>query len=186
MAGRVVATARRHGLAGDDAASLGIAFDRIVRERWPAIGDEHHPDHLHTARTALILLDDVGLVDRSALGAALLFDSLNPALVPTAERAASIAGADAAGWLGALPPAGLDEAELIERLVTSDATTLHLALAERLDHARHLHMRDDVDRAAFHAGVTRVYLPLARRAGGPLHARFDRWATAFRRRHLHR
>jgi hypothetical protein len=59
-----------------------------------------------------------------------------------------------------------------------------LALAERLDHARHLHLREPAVRAGFHRSVGEIYLPIAHRTHPRLARRYDWWWRMFRRRFL--
>jgi hypothetical protein len=68
--------------------------------------------------------------------------------------------------------------------VSSDDDATWIALAERLDHARHLHLMSAVAAAPFHSLIETVYLPVAERSCPPLARRLERWAQAFARRRL--
>jgi len=180
MALRLRRTAAASGCSQDEVQRVDRAF-RIALEKRVRVMPEPDPRFLHPARTALILLADVGLRDCSSLEAALLFDSQYVELTTSAEEAGQHGLGEAAARLSQLPRHGLGEAELLEALVVLDSTDLAVALAERLDHARHLHFTPAVDWPAFHRQVVEVYMPVARRSG-ILADRFDAWAEAFGRR----
>jgi hypothetical protein len=71
---------------------------------------------------------------------------------------------------------------LVEALVTIDEPPALIALAERLDHARHLHMRQRVEWRPYFEQTVAVYLPVAARLSPELSRRFERWAAAFEQR----
>jgi hypothetical protein len=167
-------------LAAADVARLRAAVTAALRAR-DALPSEHDPRCLHPARTVLILLADVACRDADALAAAAFVESL-PDAVPRPDAACLTPRARA--LLAAVPLPALDANDLLERLVTGDATIACIALAERLDHARHLHLMRDVPAAPFHAGIEAVYLPVAARTCPPLARRLERWARAFARRRL--
>src|SRR3990172_7243721 len=59
-----------------------------------------------------------------------------------------------------------------------------VALAERLDHLRHAHLRDAGHewRALVHAEAEAIYLPVAMRTHPRLTQRYQHWCSAFGRR----
>jgi hypothetical protein len=184
MAVRLRRTAGRFALSGANLDSLDECFRYVVGLRlqaWP----EPHPDFLHPARTALILLDDVGIADVAALGSGLLYDSDRPDLSVSASDAAALGWNGAADLLAQFPPAGLDDSRLMESLVTLDPVPLAVVLSERLDHARHLHFRPADRWQSSYRQVLDIYLPIAVRSS-ILAARFDAWAEAFSRRLMRR
>jgi (p)ppGpp synthase/HD superfamily hydrolase len=79
-------------------------------------------------------------------------------------------------------PDPADEETLTERLVTASNDVALIALAERLDHARHLHMRARSLWRAYFDETASVYMPLAQRVNEDLFLRFFRWTTAFEKR----
>lgn len=183
MAARLFRTAVRNELPDHEAHSIARCFLYIMSRRDEVLTD-HHPDYLHPARTALILMDDLGETDPATLRAAVLHDSARPDLSASVDEVVRLAGSASAHVTAELPPEGLDPAELTEAMVTSSPAALRVALADRLDHARHLHFRPPDDWAAGHRMVTEVYIPLAVRIHPLLTLRFERWAGAFERRFL--
>lgn len=185
MAERLRRTAGWHGLDRDDANRLGDLFLLAMRRRAPAIADDHHPDFLHPARTALILLDDVGVRNAAVLQAAVLQDTARPDHAMTPDEVERSAGADVARIIARLPSPGADPRDIIETLVTLPPDVLALYLAARLDHARHIHLRGDpAEWQTTHDQVTEALTPLAHRRNALLAKRFERWARAFRKRFL--
>jgi hypothetical protein len=73
---------------------------------------------------------------------------------------------------------------LAEDLVSADEHVRLVALAERLDHLRHAHLRDadDAWRRALHAEASGVYLPVAERTHPRLAQRYRHWCRTFARR----
>jgi hypothetical protein len=149
----------------DDALTAALEWRDAI------LPDDHDIDALHPARTILILLDDAALTDPALLAAAALHESVRPDLCVTSE------------WGVALPsPLDLPVDELLEALVLLDRPLADVVLAERLDHARHLHLRPRSEWPAGLAMEEAVYLPLARRHDGPIGRRYERWHRAFTRR----
>jgi hypothetical protein len=75
-------------------------------------------------------------------------------------------------------PLTTDPEDLLEQLLALTPARLLVALAERLDHARHFHLRPhELWRSAVEV-ETRTYLPLALRTGGLLGRRYERWHSA--------
>jgi (p)ppGpp synthase/HD superfamily hydrolase len=166
-------------LAPADLACIRAAVTAALRVRDETIASDHDPRYLHPARTVLILLADVACRDADVLAAAAFVESL-PGPAPRADAAALTTRARALFTAVPLPDNAGDE--LLEQLVTAEPAVTCIAVAERLDHARHLHLMSDVPAASFHASIEAVYLPVAQRACPPLARRLERWARAFARR----
>ena len=141
--------------------------------RQKTLRDEEHFDALHPTRTLLILLDDCDVVDADVLEAAARVESEHDALRVTDVDT-----------LAALVPLPARTERLMEELVVASGEVRLLALAERLDHARHLHLREPAAWADFHASITDVYVPIAHRTHPRLARRYDWWTRMFRRRFL--
>lgn len=189
---RAAAMVRRVGVEAaarldeQDAALVRDAVAAALACRDARIEDDHDTRCLHPARTVLILLADTTLRSPAALAAAAFVESVDADLVPPVAELERVAGANAAALLADVPVYVADPEELFERVVSADEDAALIALAERLDHARHLHLRADLDWQAFHQGIRDVYLPSAARFSPPLQRRLDRWAEAFGRRLLYR
>lgn len=189
---RAAAMVRRvHAEAGarlgeQHAAIVSAAVAAALAPRDQRIDDDHDTRSLHPARTVLILLADSPLRSTAALAAAAFVESVDAGLVPEVESLERVAGRVAVSILEGVPVHDTDPALLLERIICADEDAALVALAERLDHARHLHLRADLDWQAFHDGIRAVYEPAARRLSPQLQRRFDRWAEAFGRRLLHR
>jgi (p)ppGpp synthase/HD superfamily hydrolase len=181
-ANRLEAAARAAGVAESELPRLHDTLAASLRRRREAVRDPHHPDFLHPARTALILLHDTPLADPGALAAALLLDSVDERCAFSPDEALALAGPDAARLLAGVPVPELAGDRLLELLVSTDYRAQLVALAERLDHARHLHLRATEWWPAFHADIVRIYLPVAERVDATLARRFDWWADRFSRR----
>lgn len=185
----------------DHAATVAGAVADALAVRDVLYADDHAPPLLHPARTVLILLSDAACHDADTLAAAAFFDSVPDAPLPDPRRL----GTGAASILAAVPRppsaahggSGRDEDpgdvalgedfddaidRLREELVTAPRAAALIALAERLDHARHLHMMTGAGSAAFLAGIERVYSPVAARLCPRIAQRLDRWALAYTRR----
>jgi (p)ppGpp synthase/HD superfamily hydrolase len=182
MARRLLRTAGRLGVDAAGQELLGQAFEVGMGPRFARGLDDHHPDYLHPARTALILMDDAR-VDRAVpLAAALVVETRDPTLRPGPAGLASLGPAVVA--LAEAVPAGSETDTLMERLVTAEEPARLVALAERLDHARHLHLRERDEWAAYHATTCEVYAPVARRTNAALAGRLAWWCATFRQRFL--
>ena len=166
---------RRLDKAGLDARSRARVLEanaRALLHRLEVLGDEEHFEALHPSRTLLILLDDCDVAEADVLEVAAGVESEHGALLSP--------GADS----HAVPTPGASGDALIEELVVAPEAIRLIALAERLDHARHLHLRPATAWAPFHAGIGAVYLPLAQRTHARLARRYDWWWSMFRRRFL--
>jgi (p)ppGpp synthase/HD superfamily hydrolase len=164
----------RAALPEPDANVVRAALSQSLEYRSGLITDERDPRLLHTARTIRILIADGACRSADALAAAAFVDTVDHFLVPMppVARLAAI--------VNAVPHPDADD--LLERIVTADIDVGLITVAERLDHARHLHLRDDLDRHSFHAGIRAVYAPGARRFSAQIARRLERWADAFERR----
>jgi hypothetical protein len=176
-----------------DAARVREAVRGALIPRDMTHADDHDPRILAPGRVVRILIADAFCRDADVLCAAAYIDSVDPHL--TGDRAVLGARAEALRAAVPLPArafAGADGAEssaaddddLVERLVTAGPNVALIALAERLDQARHLHFRPELPWSAFHAQVRGVYIPVAQRVSPPLAQRLQRWADAFERRRL--
>lgn len=186
MADRLRWTGRRVGLPMEEARRIGDAFALAMQRRREAIPDDHDPDYLHPARTALILMDDVRITDPAVLCAAVLQDTCRPELATPPGDAARIAGKAAADVLRELPAPESDPQTVLESLLTARDGVLALYLAARLDQARHVHFGDPGRWVNMHETVVQTLIPLAHRCNPLLARRFERWAGAFHRRFLDR
>jgi len=183
MAVRLRGAATRAGLTDADVDRLVHCYEWIVQPRSRAFGNPRHPDLLHPARTALILLEDVGLTDADAIAAGILYDARQPDLSPSDEQVAALAGVRAAALRAQFPGRDADPLEIREALVTADPHACLAALAEQLDHARHLHLAPQaIWRAVFER--TAAFQPVALRAHPQLALRYTRWIGVFERRYL--
>ncbi len=196
MARRLERDALRQGVADAAVADLVAAF-RLAMERRLEL-DDHHPDHLHTARTVLILLEDARVTNRTILCAAALCETRNRSLTVDRDRVESRLGADVRRLLAAIPDPGDGQtpadrsgpdpdragAGLLEALVTAPPGAALVAVAERLDHARHLHLRPEAEWRPYHARSCEVYAPVALRINDVLGDRLAWWCETFRERYL--
>jgi hypothetical protein len=179
MAAKLVVYARRAGV--EDVALVEDAYWAALQPRLNHYMDVFHHDLLHPARTVLILIEQADCRNGALLAAAALTETLSAAVRVPVEVARALN--ERVGRLVELVPNPLDGGEaLLEQLVTAQEESALIAVAERLDHARHLHMREAASWRAFYEQVEAVYLPVAQRVHQQLFRRFERWATAFQRR----
>jgi hypothetical protein len=173
-------------LGRDAAAIIRAAAAEALAPRDATVADDHDPRLLHPARTLLILLSDAECREQDVLAASLYIESVDVQLRPGRETLAAAAGAGAAELAAAVPlaDAGGGADDLLERLVSAPEAAAVIAVAERLDHARHLHLREDLPWAEFLGLIEEAYVPAARRLSPPLAHRLERWAEAFRVRRL--
>jgi hypothetical protein len=163
-------------LPAADANVVRGALAESLEHRDAIVPDDHDTRYLHPARTIRILIADGECRSVDALAAAAFVDTVDPSLVPRAPIPTLRAIVDA------VPRPDRDAEELLERIVTADFDVGLVTVAERLDHARHLHLRHDLAWRPFHTQVRSVYIPSARRFSAPIARRFERWADAFERR----
>lgn len=178
----VVAAVRAGGSTRDDVEAVGRALDVAMAPRIDQLADDHHPAYLHPGRTALVLLRDVGDVDPTVLSVGVLHESGDAPLRVPEEQIAEVLGPSLAVAVASIPLPG-DE-RLIERLVDLEPGIVLAALAERLDHVRHLHVREDlVDRwTDVYREVEHAWLPLATRVHPVLARRYAHWTRRFAER----
>lgn len=183
MAERIADTARSLGV---DAAGVQLAvsaFTLAMRPRRRALDDEHHPAYLHPGRSVVILMDDVGETDPTALAAGALLESEDAPLRVPAEEARLLTGDEVADFLAAVPASGAED--LAEALVSAGATVRRVALAERLDHLRHAHLWPDMERRYHaHREAQEVYARVAERTDETLARRYRWWCSMFGEHHL--
>lgn len=182
MGRRLERTARRLGMDVPGRVLLERAFRAAMEPRRAQLQD-HHPDYLHPARTALILMDDCGVVDPVVLAAAMLAETRDASLAVDNGVVEGIS-AGAARSLRRLPSLDGEGDRLLESLLALAPEDAMIAAAERLDHARHLHLRDREEWARYHATTCSTYAPVATRANPRLAQRLHGWCSTFRRRFL--
>jgi (p)ppGpp synthase/HD superfamily hydrolase len=182
MAANLVREARLFGMKSAGVARLNSAHALAMRPRVAGLENQRHPAYLHPGHTVLILMRDAGVLDSTLLAAAALVESEDEDLRIGLDEIRAVVGDDVAAIVDAVPLPG--RAELTERLVVAPEGVRLVALAERLDQARHAHLReaDGVWRRALLEEVVRVYLPVAERTHAKLATRFRHWSTAFGRR----
>lgn len=182
MTASVVATARGVGIDDASLSALERVLGLAMVSRVAQIDDDHHPAYLHPGRSALILLHDVGRVDASVLALAMLHESSDTTLRPSRKSVGEVLGAGTLSALDALPLPG-DE-DLVERLIGLGPGAALAVLAERLDHLRHLHLREELVEswADTHHEVERAWLPFSHRVHAKLATRFAHWYRVFARR----
>lgn len=182
MARRLGRTANQLGM---DAAGRGLLLEAYRLAMAPRLArgfPDHHPDYLHPARTALILMDDTGEADPITLAAALFVETRDPSLAAAPDARLRVSP-DAARLAGAVSVATRTD-HLLEALLALPEPALRIAAAERLDQARHLHLRPEVEWADTHASTRDAYVPATRRVDTTLAARLDWWCDMFERRFL--
>ena len=182
MATKLAVYATRAGVPPDHIVD---AYHAALTPRIRELADVFHPDMLHPARTALILLEDTDIRDASVLTASVLAETEYPRMRLPIETIEGSFGGRIAQLVNAVPiPASLESEELLEALVNLPDDVACVAVAERLDHARHLRFRDASVWAGFFEQIRDVYLPFANRVSEPLALRLARWQQSFEARHL--
>ncbi len=137
-------------------ALLSAAHALAMEPRSRPGDDDHHPLFLHPGRTVLILLRDAARHRLRGDGRCCGHRAEDAPFRLDSGVVREHLGDDVADLVEAVPLPGLEEAGLAEALVTSDEAVRLVALAERLDHARHGHLRDadDAWRRRVHAQAT--------------------------------
>lgn len=167
MRARLRTRVERAGWVTGDVARLDDALAAaFAARRTLAVGD---PALLHPGRTALILLDDAELETPDAVIAGALCETLRP------ELRAPVTDGAAAELVAAVPSRARDGERLLAALLAAAAEVRCIALAERLDHARHWHLRPRPEWAGLAAETEAVYLPVAERTHPTLARRFRWW-----------
>jgi (p)ppGpp synthase/HD superfamily hydrolase len=185
MAVNLARVARQFGLTREGVVRLSTAHAVAMAPRVATLHDQRHPVYLHPGHTVLVLLRDAGVVDPLILCGAALTESEDAGLRVGQERIRTEVGRDVAELVALVPMPGRED--LAEELVLAPEPVRLVALAERLDHLRHAHMRDadDTWRRAVHEEAMLVYLPVAERTHAKLAMRYRHWGKAFARRLEH-
>lgn len=180
MGERLRRTAHEVGLPQKDVELLATAHALAMAPRVAALSDDHDPAYLHPGRTAAILLDDLAMLDAGWVAAGMLLDTGRPDLEAQDEV------------LQELPPELLERRcslprpgseTLVEDLLSLQPVALNVALAERLDHLRHIHLWADVDAAArVYAHAAESYSRVAARSHPKLARRYAWWTRTFGRK----
>jgi hypothetical protein len=169
-------TIETRAVTGDDGARVvRAALADALEFRDARVEDDHDPRLLHTARTIRIMIADGDCRSVDMLAAAAFVDTIDEELVRPPASALN-------ALVAAVPRPQTAGDELLERLVTASPETCLIAVVERLDHARHLHLRDAPPWRDFHDEIRAVYIPAARRCSASVARRLERWADAFERR----
>jgi hypothetical protein len=185
MRRRVRARLEREPLALRDLHRVDDAVTAALEPRDALLENDHDIDALHPGRTVLILLDDLAVTDALLLAVGAHLESVRSDLrsVPADTGVRDVLDCIATPLLFPAAGGGAGSADgmadLLEQLIVLNAEVLDVALAERLDQARHLHLRD---RSVWMEGLAveeAVYLPLAQRRGGSFGRRYERWHRAF-------
>ena len=183
MAGRVDQTAAGVGVDRLGRDLIAKAIEAAMSPRLAAIDDDHDPDYLHPGRTAVVLLDDVGLADPVALAAACLLDTRRRELQPSDREVTEQVSPAVTAFRNSVPRSS--SVTLLEDLLASEPDVALVALAERLDQIRHAHLWGDPSEArAAHEEASEVYLKMAERTHARLAARYASWCRAFGERYL--
>lgn len=184
MAHRLEETAERLGVPPQGRRLITTAFELAMRPRVERLPDDHHPDFLHPGRTALILMEDAGIADATVIAAGTLCESLRLELAVCSTEIENAVGDDVRRLVRGVPlPAEAGDL-LLEELVAADPAVQAIALAERLDHARHLHLRPETEWAEAHALTCEVYRPVASRVHPTFARRYRWWCGMFAERYL--
>lgn len=183
MARRILRTAGRLGVDDRGQGRLRRAFDIGMAPRMERGLDDHHPDWLHPSRTALILMDDARVADPGPIAVALVTETRDRALRIEAETLRAV-DPELASLAAEVPDPDRAGDGLMEALIAVSTQAALVAVAERLDHARHLHLRDRDEWAMYHATTCSIYAPVARRTHPALAGRIDWWCTTFQQRFL--
>lgn len=181
MDASVTAAAARKGISRTEIDRLATALRVAMAPRKAKIEDDHDPAFLHPGRVALILLRDTDTTDLSTLALGVLMESRDPAFGASDQEVRVAMGDRIADARASIPTPGA--VDLTERLVVLETATAIAALAERLDHLRHEHLRlpvapwDELWRE-----VHDIWLPVADRTSEPLARRYRHWLRTFGRR----
>lgn len=184
MIRRLDRATRRAGLDESAVSHVGSALRLALGRRAALLSDDHHPQFLHPARTALILLEDLGVTDPRILAAGALAETIDLELALEPREIENALGPEIRSLVDQVPVPARAGDELVEALVIADEPVRLIALAERMDHARHLHLRPTHEWLAFHQLHCQVYLPIAQRTHPTLTRRYRWWCNMFQHRYL--
>ena len=174
MARRLAGEVAGAGIRGEALFQVLEAYRLAMVPRMERlVGDD--PAFLHPARSALILLADVGGATPSVLAASILVESEEAELRAGAERVEEVLGRAVAEVLESVPSSGPG---LLPRLLAADEDARLITLAERLDQVRHVHLRSPGALRRMHRQTRDIYLPVASRTHRTLERRFRRWYDA--------
>lgn len=178
MRDRVIREAQRVGLELEGLDLLGRALDLAMTPRRAALPDDHHPAFLRPGRVVLVLLSDTPERSPGILAAAALTESLDASLRCLPRAVEEALGSRIEELRRAVPTVTDGEEDHLERLVSAPLELARVALAEHLDHLRHLHLeRDATTRERMCARALDLWLPVARRTDPVLERRFRWWCT---------
>ncbi len=182
MAAALARTARLFGVPREGIDRLSTAHALAMVPRVAKLEYQRHPVYLHPGHTALILLREVGVQDPVILCAAAVLESEDEELRVAGEVVRGEVGSDVADLVATVPMPRREE--LVEELVAAPEPVRLVALAERLDHLRHAHMRkaSQAWRRRVHEEAMWAYLPVAERTHARLALRYRHWGRAFARR----
>jgi len=173
----------RSGLIAPGAAELVHTAYLLATKPRAATLSAKDTRLLHPGRTVLILWQDCNTRDPGELAAAALLESQDFELRAQLDEFPSTAITE---LVEAIPNPRTSGYRLLEDLLALDPPGARIAVAEQLDHLRHLHLGD---RAFWHAGfelATEVYLPVAQRTDPALARRLGRWCDMFEKHRLRR
>ena len=180
MAASVQRAGRAHGLTPEAIELVGRAYAMAMRPR-EGVMDEHDPADLHPGRCVLILLQDVGPLPADVLAAAAVHESEDPRFCTPVAMVRATLGDGVADLVESLPLP--NDEQLAARLVTLEEGARLAALAERLDHLRHAHLRKDpVWWRALREETMAAWAPVAERTHPRLADRYRAWLRAMDRR----
>jgi len=183
MKRRLARTAGRLGVPEDGVDLVMAAFDLGMAPRLAAALDDHHPDYLHPSRTALILMDDAHVTEPRVIAAALVTETRTPDLAVPAVALKRL-GAGVVAIVTEVPVHDSQGESLTEWLVGASLDARLVAVAERLDHARHLHLRDRDEWGPYHRITCETYSAVADRTEATLAGRIAWWCTTFKKRFM--
>jgi (p)ppGpp synthase/HD superfamily hydrolase len=180
MAERIRRTAREIGIPKHGVDLLAMVHERAMDPRLATISDDHDPAYLHPGRTAAILMDDLAMVDADWIAAAMLVDTGRPDLEATGDALRELPDL-VIERSRAVPRPGSET--LVEDLLALEPVALNVALAERLDQLRHIHLWDDSERAAqVYRHAVETYSVIAVRGHPKLVRRYAWWTRTFGRK----
>jgi (p)ppGpp synthase/HD superfamily hydrolase len=188
MAERLTLACRRRDVAEAAIRRVVASYRTAIDARAGTVEASGRFALLHPGRNVLIALEDVGATAADLLCACALIDAERPHRMPPPALRRAVAGDAAAELLERVPLAAhcADDDALLETLLAAGRTAGIVAVVDRLDFVRHLHLEPDVDRHAAYARTADVYLPLAARCDAALHRRLRWWLDMFARRFLQR